>query len=187
MKANGEASAAELAKARRAASSADDGDACDADPCYRHSDCCDGRDSSCTCGVGYTGATCDSCEEGFVGYASSVLRRHVPPPPPRLGSCRRPPGPPAPPLSRTAFLSLSCGAWARVTTLAYRMNCGAHLYMYLDIWLARIFIDPLCPEHVWSAKCLNWSKVTRAYVPRHSLAPPFSVPWGVGTCHCWQI
>jgi cellulose synthase/poly-beta-1,6-N-acetylglucosamine synthase-like glycosyltransferase len=25
----------------------------------------------------------------------------------------------------------------------------------VHIWLARIFIDPLCPQDIWSAKCLN--------------------------------
>jgi hypothetical protein len=47
-----------------------------------------------------------------------------------------------------------------------------HLYTYLNIWSARILIDPLCPYHVWSAKCLNWPIVTRAHVPRQCLNWP---------------
>jgi hypothetical protein len=31
--------------------------------------------------------------------------------------------------------------------------------------LSKIFIDTLRHQEVWSAKCLNWSTVTRAYVP----------------------
>ena len=33
-----------------------------------HADSCDSSDGSCTCGAGYTGAACDSCVEGFIGY-----------------------------------------------------------------------------------------------------------------------
>jgi hypothetical protein len=32
--------------------------------------------------------------------------------------------------------------------------------------MPRIFVDTLCPQPVWSAKCLHWSIVMRAHVPR---------------------
>jgi hypothetical protein len=34
-----------------------------------------------------------------------------------------------------------------------------------------ILVDAVCPVQFWSVKCLNWSIVTRAHVPRHTAAP----------------
>jgi hypothetical protein len=48
-------------------------------------------------------------------------------------------------------------------------------HTYLNIWLARLFRDTLCPQPVWSAECLSWSILTRAHAPRQvevPLTPP---------------
>ena len=73
-----------------------------------------------------------------------------------------------PTLSLLLLLKNSAGIRdGKPTVLEYScMNCGMHRSIYLNIWLARIFIGALCPLQFWSAKCLNWSIVTRAHAPR---------------------
>ena len=40
-----------------------------------------------------------------------------------------------------AFYAKKCGG----VVVGLKLDTGMHLYTYLNIWLARIFIDTLCP------------------------------------------